>query len=55
MLDVIKNMVKENGIRETLIYLTTKQFTDEELRALEDCHILNKGFPSISLLSSFDK
>lgn len=55
MIKLIKNMVKENGIRSTLNYLITEQFSDEELRSLEDSHILNHGLPSISLLYSFEK
>lgn len=55
MLNQIKNMVKENGIRKTLNYLTTYEFSEKELKDLEDCHILNMGIPSVSLLYSFEK
>lgn len=55
MLNQIKNMVKENGIRKTLTYLTTNDFSEKELKDLENCHILNMGFPSVSLLYSFEE
>ena len=55
MLNLVKNMVKENGIRKTLNYLTTNEFSEKELKDLENCHILNMGIPSLSLLYSFVK
>ena len=34
MLNLIKNMVKENGIRKTLNYLSTNEFSEKELKEL---------------------
>lgn len=55
MLNKIKNMVKESGIRNTLDFLITEDFSDTQLKDLEDLHILNHGIPSLSLLYSFEE
>lgn len=55
MLNQIKNMVKEVGVRDTLNYLISEDFSDTQLESLERSHILNHGIPSISLLYSFEE
>lgn len=55
MLNQIKNMVKEVGVRDTLNYLISEDFSDTQLESLERNHILNHGIPSISLLCSFEE
>lgn len=55
MLNKIKNMVQENGVRSTLYYLLNEDFSDTQLNDLEKNHILNHGIPSISLLCSFEE
>lgn len=55
MLNQIKNMVKKVGVRDTLNYLISEDFSDTQLESLERNHILNHGIPSISLLCSFEE
>lgn len=55
MLNEIKNMVKKVGVRDTLNYLISEDFSDTQLASLEKYHILNHGIPSLSLLCSFEE
>ena len=52
---LIKNMVQKSGIRNTLNYLWTENFSDSQLEDLESHHILNHGIPSMSVLCFFEK